>query len=81
MKLLRELAEKTQGEVAVDVGVSSRNVRDWENKGAIPSLDKAALLARSLGVSLKVLCRAMGIDVDGIPDDVSPLSENENAEA
>ena len=69
LKLLREIAEKTQGDVAQDVGVSSRNVRDWENKGSMPSLDKAALLARSLGVSFKVLCRAMGVNVEGIPDD------------
>ncbi len=77
MKLLREKAGLTQSALARKTSVSDRNVRDWENNGAIPSLDKAVLIAQSLGVSMKELCRAMGIDVNGVPDDVS----NKNAEA
>lgn len=71
LKQLRERAGLTQTKLASLVGVTDRNVRDWENNGAIPSLDKAVLIAQCLNVSMKDLCRALGLDVSRVPDDVS----------
>ena len=77
---LRKRANKTRAEVGREVGVTERNVYDWEVGKFYPRLDRAVALARSLQVPFKELCEAMGIDVEGIPD-LSPTSENKNAEA
>ena len=66
---LRERVRKTQRQVAINVGVSDRAVSGWES-GAIPKLDSAVGLAKSLGVSLKTVCEAIGISVDGVLDDI-----------
>ena len=66
---LRERVRKTQRQVAIDVGVSDRAVSGWESS-AIPKLDSAVGLAKSLGVSLKTICEAIGISVDGVLDDI-----------
>jgi transcriptional regulator with XRE-family HTH domain len=60
LRFLREKAGKTQFQVAVDVGVQPQAVGNWE-RGAVPHLDKAVLLAESLGISLEELCEAFGL--------------------
>ncbi len=76
LRLLRERAGLTQPELGRQVGVSDRNIRDWENGSSMPRIDRAAALARVLKISLKDLCRALGVDVSGIPDD-SEASEHQ----
>ena len=71
MELLRNRVGKTQFQVAVEVGVSDRAIRAWEQQGTIPAFDTAVALARCYEVSLKDLAKAFGLTVDGIPDDVS----------
>ena len=65
-RLLREGAGLTLAELGKQVGVSDRNVWDWENGHALPRLDRAVAVARALGISLKELCRALKIDVDDL---------------
>ena len=48
-----------------------RIITDWENGRRIPRFDNAIALARELNVSLKVLARAMNLDVENIDDDFS----------
>jgi DNA-binding XRE family transcriptional regulator len=60
LKALREKAGKTQLRVAVDVGVNPQAVINWE-KGSLPHLDKAFLLAKCLGISMDELCEAFGL--------------------
>ncbi|MBO0348661.1 helix-turn-helix transcriptional regulator [Phormidium pseudopriestleyi FRX01] len=72
LRIQRESIGLTQPELARQVGVSDRNIRDWENGASLPRLDRAAALARSLRVPLKQICKWMQIDVSGIPDDISP---------
>lgn len=69
LRLLRERAELTQFQLRQRIGVSERRLSDWENGKALPSLENAVALARTLQVSLKQLCMALKIDVTGIPDD------------
>lgn len=71
LRLLRERANKTQSQLAHDIGVSDRRIRDWEKGLALPSMENAAVLAQYYKVSLKEIFKAVGIDVSGIPDDVS----------
>lgn len=75
MEDLRKRANKTRVQVGREVGVTERNIYDWENGKFYPRLDRAVALARSLGVSFKDLCIAMGIDVSGVPDIDAPTNE------
>jgi transcriptional regulator with XRE-family HTH domain len=75
LKRLREAAELTQADLAHAVRTAEKTVRNWENANAVPSFDKAVLLAKVLGVSLKRIAREFGLDVEAIPDDLP----NENA--
>lgn len=72
LKTLRESRSLTQPQLGRLIGVSDRNIRDWEGGASIPRLDRAIALARELGVSLKTLAKAMRLDVTGVPDDVPP---------
>lgn len=69
LRQLREQAGFTLSELGRQVGVSDRNIWDWERGLSIPRLDRAVALARALNISLNDLCRAMGIDVDDLPSD------------
>lgn len=69
LRLLREQAQLTQFQLRQRIGVSERRLSDWENKKAFPNLENTVALAKTLGVSLKQLCIALGIDVTGVPDD------------
>jgi putative transcriptional regulator len=67
LELLRKQVGKTRAQVGMEVGVTERNVYDWEHGKFLPRLDRAVSLARSLNVSIEKVCEAMGIDVSGIP--------------
>lgn len=69
LKSLREAAGLTQPELSRRLGVGIRIIGDWERGVSIPRFDRAADLARELGISLKTLARAMRIDVTDIPSD------------
>jgi transcriptional regulator with XRE-family HTH domain len=72
LKTLREGSGMTQGELGKKLGLSYRAIAEWESGRKIPRFDNAVALARELGVSLKVLARAMQIEVEGVPDDETP---------
>jgi ribosome-binding protein aMBF1 (putative translation factor) len=66
---LREAAGLTQEELARKLNRSTRIVSDWDHSRRLPRIDNAAELAKELGVSLKVLFQAFGLEVKDIPDD------------
>ncbi len=53
------------------MNVGIRIIGDWERGESIPRFDRAVALARELGVSLKVLAKSMGIDVEGLINETS----------
>ncbi len=69
MRLLREAAELTRTELGRRIGVSERQIYDWENGIKLPRIDRAVALARELGVPLQTVCRALGTDVTGLVED------------
>jgi len=79
LRLLREAAELTRTELGRRIGVSERQIYDWENRIKLPRIDRAVALARELGVSLQTVCKALGIDVTGVLEDKSlpPPSEED----
>lgn len=77
LRLLREQAKLTQFQLRQRIGVSERRLSDWENRKALPNLENAAALAKTLRVSLKQLYIALGIDVTGVPDDIPKRSHTE----
>jgi transcriptional regulator with XRE-family HTH domain len=77
LKELIQQANLTQRELSDRVGLTEKTINDLVRGVSFPRLDRAANIARILGVSFKELCDALGISVEGIPDD---HSENQNAE-
>jgi DNA-binding XRE family transcriptional regulator len=71
LRLLRERANLTQFQLRQKIGVSERRMSDWEKGKALPNLENAVALSRTFGISLKQLCASLGIDVAGVPDDIS----------
>lgn len=69
LKELIERAELTQRQLSDITNVSEKSVNEWARGASFPRLDRAVLLARALGVSLKELCEALGIPVEGVPGD------------
>ncbi len=69
LKKLRERVNLTQPELSDRIGVGIRIIGDWESGRKLPRFDNAVALARELGISLKVLAKAMQINVEGVPDD------------
>jgi transcriptional regulator with XRE-family HTH domain len=69
LKTLREINDITQEELAKRLGTRKQVISLWETRSKVPRLDNAVMLAKELKVSLKVLCRSLGIDTAGIPDD------------
>lgn len=69
LRLFREAAELTRTELGRRIGVSERQIYDWENGIKMPRIDRAVALARELKVPMKKVCLAIGIDVTGVPDD------------
>lgn len=68
LRLCREAAGLTRAELGNRIGVSERQIYDWENGVKLPRVDRAVALARELGVSIQTVCSALGIDVTGVPD-------------
>ncbi len=52
LRLLRETAELTRTQLGRRIGVSDRQIYDWENGIKLPRIDRAVALARELGVPL-----------------------------
>lgn len=69
LKALRLDAELTQAQLAHAINATEKAVRNWENDGAIPSFEKAVLLAKTLQVSLRRLAIEFNLDPEGIPED------------
>lgn len=73
LKQLRNNVGLTQQQLAVEVSVSEKTVRCWENEGAIPSFSKAVEIAQVLQVSLEVLAIAFGLlATNSQNDDIFP---------
>lgn len=51
--------------------VSEGTIRKWQRGASIPRIDLAIKVSAVLGVSLKTFCRSIGLDVNGLPDDVA----------
>ncbi|WP_245602583.1 helix-turn-helix domain-containing protein [Gloeothece verrucosa] len=75
LRLLLKRADIKQVKLAELTGLSRDAIRAYVAGRRMPSLDNAALLARELGVSFKVLAQAFGIDVNNIPDDEGSSSD------
>ena len=69
LRTLRQNKELTQEELSRRLNLSFRTVGDWETGKKTPRFDNAATLSRELGVSLRVLAKAMHINVTGVPGD------------
>jgi transcriptional regulator with XRE-family HTH domain len=59
-------------ELARRLGISVTTFATWTSGKAIPSAKHLAALAREFQKPLKVVCAALDIAVDGIPDDYQP---------
>lgn len=69
LKNLIEASAVRDQDLSQRIGVGMRVIGYWKKGEKIPRLDNAVSLARELNVSLKTLCRSMGLDVTGIPDE------------
>jgi transcriptional regulator with XRE-family HTH domain len=69
LKNLIEAAGITQRQLSKDTGIAEVTINTWVARKAMPRLDNAVLLASKLGISLKTLSKAIGIDVSKVPDD------------
>jgi transcriptional regulator with XRE-family HTH domain len=56
--------------LATKLGVDKSQISYWNTGKKTPRLDNAARLAKELGVSLRCLSQALGVDVAGIPNDL-----------
>jgi transcriptional regulator with XRE-family HTH domain len=72
VQTLRESMGLTQEALARKLNCSTRIIGDYDNRRRLPRIDSAASLAKELGVSLKTLFEAFGLDTAGIPDDRPP---------
>lgn len=60
----------TYDTLATKLGVDKSQISYWNTGKKTPRLDNAARLAKELGVSLRCLSQALGVDVAGIPNDL-----------
>ena len=73
LRQLREQAGLTRPQVKQLIGVSERRQADWESGIAMPSIENIVAMSRLYKVSLKTICKSLGIDVTNVPDDTSIL--------
>jgi transcriptional regulator with XRE-family HTH domain len=73
LKSLIEAAHTTQRQLSRDTNISEGTINTWAVGKKVPRIDNAALVAGQLGVSLRVLAKALNIDVTRIPGDYSLL--------
>lgn len=71
MRVFREELGLTRVELGRRIGLSERSLADIELGNSTPKLETVVALARECKKSLKVMTKALGIDVSGIPDDIS----------
>lgn len=76
LKNLIEAAGITQRQLSKDTGIAEVTINSWVAGRKVPRLDNAILIASKLGISLKTLSKAMGIDISKVPDDL--LTEVKN---
>ncbi|MCC3410128.1 MAG: helix-turn-helix transcriptional regulator [Microcoleus sp. PH2017_10_PVI_O_A] len=76
LKNLIEAAGITQRQLSKDTGIAEVTINTWVAGRKIPRLDNAILLASKLGISLKTLSKAMGIDVSKVPDDSISVAQS-----
>jgi transcriptional regulator with XRE-family HTH domain len=60
---------KTQDGIAESVGVTPSTLRKYSKGERRPTIDPFFALCRELSVSPKKLGEALGIDMQGVPDD------------
>jgi transcriptional regulator with XRE-family HTH domain len=73
VKTLEQLLKErgmTQGEFSERIGRSRVTVSRWVNGHREMSLSEAAVVAAVLKVSMKAVCGAVAIPIEGIPDDL-----------
>ncbi len=70
LKHLIKDAGMTYDTLAIKLGVDKSQISYWNTGKKTPRLDNAARLAKELGVSLRSLSQALGVDVAGIPNDL-----------
>jgi transcriptional regulator with XRE-family HTH domain len=71
LKDLIKAANLTYRDLAERLGTDHTLIVAWTKGRKTPKLDNVILLSTELGVSLKVLCAAMGYDVSKVPDDIT----------
>jgi transcriptional regulator with XRE-family HTH domain len=54
-KRLREAARFSQNELAAATGIPAATIKNWEQNRRVPRLDHAAIVARTLGISIDEL--------------------------
>jgi transcriptional regulator with XRE-family HTH domain len=77
-KTLKDLIKEagmTYDGLASRLGVDKSQISYWNSRKKVPRLDNAARIAQALGVSLRSLTEALGIDVEGIPDDCEEAND------
>ncbi len=71
LKALIKEASLTQRSLSQKTGIAEVTINSWVAGKYMPKLDNAVVMAKALGVSLKTLSESLGIDVSGLPDDIS----------
>ena len=71
LKSLIEQAGTNQRQLSKESGVSEGTINSWVAGKYTPTLDNAAQVAKTLGISLKCLAKSIGIDTKGVPDDLN----------
>lgn len=69
LQALLQESDLNQRQVSVATGFTERIIYDWIVGRSLPRLDRAVVLAKVLGVSLKRLAKEFGLDVEGVPND------------
>lgn len=70
---LIEAAGTTQVKLAQRIGVSHQTINSWLYRRKTPKADNFFAMCRELNLSPKKLGKMLGINVEGVPDDV-PLN-------
>lgn len=69
VRVFREELGLTRVELSRRIGLSERSLADIELGNSTPKLKTVVALCRELNKSLKVMVKALGVDVTNIPDD------------
>lgn len=69
LKGLRDRLDLSQEALGRRLNLSYRTIAEWESGRKVPRFDNAIIVARELGVSLKILAKSMRLDVSDLLDD------------